>query len=179
MTAPALCMPNDEDPFCIKTDRSVIGIRAILSQQQGNCWHPIAFISWSLNDAEQNYHAADLEMAAIIFALKKWHQYLLDTKYPFTILTDYKNLEYFMKPQDLSHRQAHWNQILQEYHYVIQHCPGKTNPAVPLSRRPDFEKGIKNNTQIQILSLLKSKESPSIEILPKRVDIVIIFILYP
>ena len=168
--APALCMPNNEDPFCIKTDGLGIGIGAILSQQQGDHWHPIAFISCSLNDAERNYHAADLEMAAIIFALKEWRQYLLDTKHPFTILMDHKNLEYFMNPQDLSCQQACYNQILQEYHYVIQHHPGKTNPADPLSWRPDFEKGVKDNTQIQILSLLKSKESSSMEILPERVD---------
>ena len=101
-TAPALRMPNDEDPFCIEIDRSGIGIGAILSQQQGDHWHPIAFISCSLNDTEQNYHATDLEMAATIFTLKEWRQYLLDAKHPFTILTDHKNLEYFMKPQDLS-----------------------------------------------------------------------------
>ena len=101
--APALRMSNDEDPFCIETNRSGIGIRATLSQQQGNCWHPIAFISCLLNDAERNYHTTDLEMAAIIFALKEWHQYLLDAKHLFMILMDHKNLEYFTKPQDLSH----------------------------------------------------------------------------
>ena len=50
--APALCMPNDEDPFHIETDGLGIGIGAILSQQQGDRWHPIAFISRSLNDTE-------------------------------------------------------------------------------------------------------------------------------
>ena len=99
----ALRMPNNEDPFWIETDGSGIGIGAILSQQQGDCWHPIAFISHSLNDAEWNYHTTDLKMAAIIFALKEWRQYLLDAKYPFMILMDHKNLEYFTKPQDLSH----------------------------------------------------------------------------
>ena len=69
--APALHMPNDEDPFHIETDGSDIRIGAILSQQQGNHWHPIAFISRLLNDTERNYHTADLEMAAIIFALKE------------------------------------------------------------------------------------------------------------
>ena len=110
-------------------------------------------ISRSLNDAERNYHAADLEMLAIIFALKGWRQYLLDTHEPFMILTDHKNLEYFTKPQDLSHRQARWNQIRQEYHYVIQHQPGKTNPVDPLSWRPDFEKGVKDNTQITLFPM--------------------------
>ena len=51
-TVLALRMPNNEDPFRIETDGLGIGIRAILSQQQGNRWHPIAFISHSLNDAE-------------------------------------------------------------------------------------------------------------------------------
>ena len=101
-TVLALRMPNNEDPFHIETDGLGIGIGAILSQQQGDHWHPIAFISHSLNDAEQNYHAADLEMAAIIFTLKEWCQYLLDAKHPFIILMDHKNLEYFTKPQDLS-----------------------------------------------------------------------------
>ena len=51
-TAPALRIPNDNDPFRIETDRLGIRIRAILSQQQGDHWHPIAFISRLLNDAE-------------------------------------------------------------------------------------------------------------------------------
>ena len=104
--APALRMSNNEDPFDIETDGLGIGIGVILSQQQGNCWHPIAIISHLLNNTEQNYHTTDLEMAAIIFTLKEWHQYFLDAKHPFMILTDHKNLEYFMKPQDLSCRQA-------------------------------------------------------------------------
>ena len=51
-TAPALRMPNNKDPFHIETDRSGIRIRAILFQQQGDCWHLIAFISHLLNDVE-------------------------------------------------------------------------------------------------------------------------------
>ena len=90
-------------------------------------------------------------MLAIIFALKEWLQYLLDAHEPFMILTDHKNLEYFTKPQDLSCQQAQWNQIRQEYHYIIQHWPSKTNPADPLSWRLDFEKGVKDNTQITLL----------------------------
>ena len=144
-------MPTDTDLFCIEMDSSGIGIEAILTQKQDDQWHPIAYISRSLNDAERNYHVADLETLAIIFALKEWCQYLLDTHEPFTILTDHKNLEYFTKLQDLSHRQARWNQIRQEYYYVIQHWPSKTNPVNPLSWRPDFEKGVKDNTQITLL----------------------------
>ena len=48
----ALQMPNDEDPFHIETDGLGIGIGAILSQQQNDRWHPIAFISRLLNNTE-------------------------------------------------------------------------------------------------------------------------------
>ena len=100
--APALRMPTDTDPFHIEMDGSRIGIGAILIQKQDNRWHPIAYISRSLNDAKRNYHTADLKMLAIIFALKEWCQYLLDAHKPFTILTDHKNLEYFTKPKILA-----------------------------------------------------------------------------
>ena len=95
-------MPTDTDPFCIETDGSRIGIGAILTQKQDGQWHPIAYISRSLNDAKRNYHVADLEMLAIIFTLKEWRQYLLDAHEPFMILTDHKNLEYFTKPKPLA-----------------------------------------------------------------------------
>ena len=150
-TAPALRMLTDIDPFRIETDGSGVGLGAILTQKQNDRWHPIAFISKSLSDAEQNYPVADLELATIVFALKEWCHYLLDATHPFTILTDHKNLAYFTHPQDLSCCQARWHQLLSEYHFTIEHRPGKTNPADPLSRRPDFEKGVTDNTRVTIL----------------------------
>ena len=150
-SAPALAMPTDDDPFRIETDGSGIGLGTILSQKQNDHWHPIAFISRSLSNAKWNYHAVDLKMAAIIFAVQEWRHYLLDAQKEFTILTNHKNLEYFRKPQDLSHWQVQWKQIMQEYHYVMEHHSGKTNPANPLSQRPDFEKGVESNNKQEIL----------------------------
>ena len=149
--APALAMPTPDGPFRVETDGSGIGLGAVLTQKQNDRWHPIAFISQSLSDAEQNYHAADLELAAVIFALQEWRHYLLDAAHPFEILTDHQNLTYFKKPQDLSRRQAQWQQLLQEYHFTFVHRPGKTNPADPLSRRSDFEKGVEDNNKAKIL----------------------------
>ena len=101
-TAPALSMPITNDPFHIETDGSGIGIGVVLSQKQNDRWHPIAYISKSFSDAECNYHAADLEMAAVIFALTEWRHYLLGATHPFEILTDHQNLTYFCKLHDLS-----------------------------------------------------------------------------
>ena len=66
-STPSLAMPTDTDPYWVKTDGSGIGVSAILSQKHNGIWHPIAFISWFLNDAERNYHTADLEMLTMIF----------------------------------------------------------------------------------------------------------------
>ena len=102
-------------------------------------------------------------MLAIIFAQTEWRHYLLDASYPVEILTDHKNLKFFCKPQDLSHHQGQWQQILQEYHLVISHRSGKTNPADPLSKRPDFEKGVEFDNKSQTLlpdSLFLPPSSP-------------------
>jgi hypothetical protein len=53
-SAPALVMPDDENPFRVETDGSGIGLGAVLTQKQGEIWHPVAFISRSLNDTERN-----------------------------------------------------------------------------------------------------------------------------
>ena len=107
-SAPSLAMPTDADPYRVETDGSGIGIGAILSQKHNGIWHPVVFISRSLNNAKRNYYMADLEMLAIIFALTEWRHYLLNTSHPMEILTDHKNLEFFCKPQDLSCHQAQW-----------------------------------------------------------------------
>ena len=112
ISAPSLAMPTDTNPYWVETDSSGIGVGAILSQKHNGVWHPIVFISRSLNNAKRNYHAADLKMLAIIFALTKWRHYLLDASHPVEILMDHKNLEFSHKPQDLFHHQARWQQIL-------------------------------------------------------------------
>ena len=91
-------MPTTLDPFHVETNGSGVGLSAVLSQQQDNKWHPVTFISHSLSDAEWNYHTANLEMAAIIFALKEWWHYLINAAHLFEILTDHQNLTYFKKP---------------------------------------------------------------------------------
>ena len=57
-------------------------------------------MSQALNETEINYEIYDWELLVIITGLKLWHHYLIDSK--FEIWTDYKNLEYFKKPQKLN-----------------------------------------------------------------------------
>ena len=60
-------------------------------------WRPVAFISKSLSDTEQNYEIHDKEMLAVIRCLEAWRHFLEGTTRKFEIWTNYKNLEYFMK----------------------------------------------------------------------------------
>jgi len=114
-----------------------------LSQMRGDGkWHPVAFISKSLSPAERNYNICDKEMLAIIRALEQWRHYLEGAKYPVQVLTDHKNLEYFMTAQKLNRRQAQWSTYLSRFDLDLSYRPGKSS-AKPdlLSRRIDHKKG--------------------------------------
>ena len=90
----------------METDTSKYAIGGVLSQEQDRKWKPIAFLSRTMQPAERNYEIYDKELLAIVEALAKWRQYLLDTAKTFEIWTDYKNLKYFWEPHKLNGRQA-------------------------------------------------------------------------
>jgi hypothetical protein len=97
--------------------------------------HLVAFHSAKLNKAEINYDIHDKELLAVVRCLKQWDPELRSCG-PFTVLTNYKNLEYFMKKQNLSERQARWAERLIRYQFSIVYRPG-SEAIVPdaLSRR--------------------------------------------
>ena len=63
-------------------------------QEDDNEWHPIAFYSKSMDDAQRNYDIWDKEMLAIIRTLEEWRHYILGLPQPVEIWSDHKNLEY-------------------------------------------------------------------------------------
>ena len=87
-------------------DTSGHAIGGVLSQEQEGKWKPIAFLSRTMQLAEQNYEIYDKELLAIVEALTKWRQYLLDAVETFEIWTDHENLKYFREPHKLNRRQA-------------------------------------------------------------------------
>ena len=92
----------------METDTSGHAIKGVLSQEQDGKWKPIAFLSRTMQPAEQNYEIYDKELIAIVMALTKWRQYLLDTIEPFEVWTDNENLKYFRKPHKLNGQQVRW-----------------------------------------------------------------------
>lgn len=119
-------MPTDDDPYQIKADSSNYAIGAVLSQQQGGVWYPIAYMSKALSETERNYMIHDKELLAIMKALEEWRAYLEGVKCQVKILTDHKNLEYFMKAQKLNRQQARWSLYLSRFDFRMTHKPGKT-----------------------------------------------------
>ena len=100
---------------------------------------------------ERNYEIYNKELLAIIEALTKQRQYLLDAMEPLKIWTDYKNLKYFREPHKLNGRQARWYLKLQNYDFTLQHIPKKTNIKVDILSRKHQVDTQEDNKNVQML----------------------------
>jgi len=126
---------------------------AVLSQMHDDDkWHPVTYISKSLSPAERNYDIYDKEMLATIHALEQWCHYLEGAKHLVQILTDHKNLEYFMTTQKLNRCQARWSLFLSHFDITMTHRPGKSS-AKPdiLLRCSDHKEGVENDNENVVL----------------------------
>jgi hypothetical protein len=128
------------------TEASLLAAGAVLMQADTNGDpHPCAYFSKTFSPAERNYDIYDRELLAVILALEEWHQYLLGTSHPITILTDHKNLSYIKDPRKLSRRQARWSLFLQDFDILWQVTPGtKMGPADALSRKDHVDTTLDN-----------------------------------
>lgn len=94
----------------------------------------IAYGSRQLKTHEQNYPTHDLELAAVIFALKTWRHYLYGSKC--RIFTDHQSLKYVFTQRELNLRQRRWLELMKDYDLEIQYLEGKANVvADALSRK--------------------------------------------
>ena len=129
-TAPVLTLPSGEGGFVIYSDASAQGLGCVL-MQHGNV---IAYASRQLRPNEVSYPVHDLELAAVVFALKIWRHYLYGET--FQIFTDHKSLKYLMSQRELNMRQRRWMELLKDYDCTIEYHPGKANVvADALSRK--------------------------------------------
>jgi ribonuclease HI len=83
----------------------------------------IAYASRQLKVHECNYLNHDLELAAVVFALKIWRHYLYGEHCE--IYTDHKSLKYFFTQKELNMRQRQWLELLNDYDCSINYHPGK------------------------------------------------------
>ena len=95
----------------------------------------IAYRSRQLKPHEKNYPTHDLELPAIVFALKIWRHYLY--REIFDLFSDHKSLKYLFSQKELNMRQRRWMELLKDYDFTLQYHPDKANMvADALSRKP-------------------------------------------
>ena len=110
----------------VETDASDYVSAGVLSQLHLNgIWHPVAYFSKKHSLEECNYEIYDKELLAIIRSLEEWRPELEGAKFPVKILSDHKNLEYFMSTKLLNRRQARWSEFLSRFQFKISYRPGK------------------------------------------------------
>ena len=123
INTPILSCPNFNIPFELQTDASTLG--AVLTQQVDGIEYVISYASRSLADAEKNYITTELECLGIIWAIKKYREYL--EGYHFTVVTDHASLKWLHNLKNPTGRSARWSLSLLEYDFKIIHRKGSSH----------------------------------------------------
>jgi hypothetical protein len=123
-------MPSMEKQFSIYCDASGQGLGCVLMQDG----HVVAYASRQLRKHEEHYLTHNLELTAVVHALKIWRHYLIGKRCE--VYSDHKSLKYTFTQLDLNLRQRRWLELIKDYDLGINYHLGKANVvADALSRR--------------------------------------------
>ncbi|GJQ99517.1 putative nucleotidyltransferase, ribonuclease H [Tanacetum coccineum] len=107
---------------------------------------------------EKNYTTHDLELRAVMFALKIWRHYLYGTKS--VIYTDRKSLQHIFSQKELNMRWRRWIELFSDYECKIRYHPGKANVVVDALSRKERVKPKRGDVRTLIMDKAhKSKYS--------------------
>jgi len=120
-TAPILIIPDTNKKFEVYCDASYQGLGCVLMHEKRS----VAYASRQLKVHEKNYPTHDLELAAVVFALKTWRHYLYGSQ--FQVFSDHKSLKYLFDQKELNMRQRRWTEYLKDYDFELLYHPGKAN----------------------------------------------------
>ncbi|GKG42147.1 putative reverse transcriptase domain-containing protein, partial [Tanacetum coccineum] len=116
--------------YCVASKK---GLGVVLMQRE----KVIAYASRQLKIHEKNYTTHDLELGAVVFALKIWRHYLYGTKC--RVFTDHKSLQHILNQKELNMRQRRWLKLLSDYDCNIRYHLGKANVVTDALSRKERE----------------------------------------
>jgi len=154
-TSPVLALPDPNGHFVIFCDASKMGLGCVLMQDR----NVVAYASRQLRTHEKNYPTHDLELAAIVFALKIWRHYLYGGK--FEMFSDHKSLKYLFDKKELNMRQRRWMEFLKDYDFELHYHPGKANIVADALRRKSLHV---STLMIQEMDLLEKFRDMNLKI---------------
>ncbi|KMQ85218.1 reverse ribonuclease integrase, partial [Lasius niger] len=123
--APVLACPDFSRPFVLQTDASTNGLGAVLTQNYDEGERVIAYASRTLNGAEKNYSATELECLAVVWGIRRMKGYL--EGYRFTVITDHQSLKWLQRLEAPTGRLARWLFELQQYDFEVKYRRGALN----------------------------------------------------
>ncbi|GKB76340.1 reverse transcriptase domain-containing protein [Tanacetum coccineum] len=136
-SAPILALPEGTEDFVVYCDASLKGYGAVLMQRE----KVIAYASRQLKVHEENYTTHDLELGAVVFALRLWRHYLYGMKC--VVFTDHKSLQYILNQKELNLRQRRWIELLSDYDCEIRYHPGKANVVADALSQKERDKPLR------------------------------------
>ena len=147
---PVLAHYDSSLPLKLACDASPYGVGAVISHiMPSGEEKPIAYGSRTLSKAERNYAQVEKEALAIIFGIKKFHQYVYGRK--FLIVTDHKPLTMILSPKAslptlAAARLQRWAITLSAYHYEIEFRPTKQHANTDSLSRLPLENALTTDT---------------------------------
>nr|GEW19129.1 putative reverse transcriptase domain-containing protein [Tanacetum cinerariifolium] len=146
-SAPILALPEGCEDFIVYCDASNKGLGAVLMQRE----KVISYASRQLKIHEKNYTTRDLELGAVVFALKIWRHYLYGTKC--IVFTDHKSLQHILDQKELNMRQRRWLELLSDYDCEIRYHLGKANVVADALSRKEREPPLRVRALVMTIGL--------------------------
>ncbi|GJS71926.1 putative reverse transcriptase domain-containing protein [Tanacetum coccineum] len=146
-SAPILALPKGSENFIVYCDASHKGLGVVLMQNE----KVMADASRQLKIHEKNYTTHDLELGAVVFALKLWRHYLYRTRC--TVFTDHKSLQHILDQKELNMRQRRWLELFSDYDCDIRYHPGKANVVADALSRKEQSKPLRVRALVVTIGL--------------------------
>ena len=139
VTSPVLILPDQNKDYEVYCDASRRGLEAVLMQEG----RVVSYASRQLKPHELNYATHDLELAAIVHALKTWRHYLIENRCD--VYTDHKSLKYIFTQKELNLRQRRWLELIKDYDMKLHYHPGKANVVADALSRKSYANILESN----------------------------------